>query len=238
MAGHAAPGRQGVARLRGVTWHTPCCVSWPSLTPICIDSKMVQFPMPFGGKNLIMLFAGADVRRDIVSCTRTAFSFGIILSIQVKPGVGGGFLPACRCRFRPCQSGLINKKEFLHAQIKRQIRLPDPGRCGHGQPVISHTSSRGQTGPGHVGLDGLCPPDPGRQSRFVQETRPGCGHQNDSPERPPPGLGLQSHPVRCHHRGNACGLEHQWGAHRPDLSARQVVWGRWHCSTRQHQQFC
>ncbi|WP_396440262.1 hypothetical protein [Limnohabitans sp.] len=45
---------------------------------------MVQFPMPFGAKKLKMCFAGADAGRDVVSCTRAAFSFGIILSIQVK----------------------------------------------------------------------------------------------------------------------------------------------------------
>jgi hypothetical protein len=45
---------------------------------------MVQFPMPFGAEDLIMHSAGADVGRDVVSCTRAAFSFGIILSIQVK----------------------------------------------------------------------------------------------------------------------------------------------------------
>jgi hypothetical protein len=37
---------------------------------------MVQFPMPFGAEGLMMHSAGADVGRDVVSCTRTAFSFG------------------------------------------------------------------------------------------------------------------------------------------------------------------
>jgi hypothetical protein len=45
---------------------------------------MVQFPMSFGAKELMMHLAGADVGRDVVSCTRAAFSFGINLSIQVK----------------------------------------------------------------------------------------------------------------------------------------------------------
>jgi hypothetical protein len=59
---------------------------------------MVQFPMSFGAKGLIMQPAGADVGEDVVSCTRAAFSFGPILSIQVAQGVGGGFVPAWRCR--------------------------------------------------------------------------------------------------------------------------------------------
>jgi hypothetical protein len=37
---------------------------------------MVQFPMSFGAKDPMMRFAGADVGRVVVSCTRTAFSFG------------------------------------------------------------------------------------------------------------------------------------------------------------------
>jgi hypothetical protein len=59
---------------------------------------MVQFPMPFGAKDLMMHFAGADVGRDVVSCTRTAFSFDPILSIQVKRGVGDGFVSALEHR--------------------------------------------------------------------------------------------------------------------------------------------
>jgi hypothetical protein len=79
---------------------------------------MVQFPIPFGANGMIMHTAGADVGRDVVSRTRTAFSFGPIMSIQVERLFVVVFFPACLWHSRPFKVDLINKKEFLHAQIK------------------------------------------------------------------------------------------------------------------------
>ena len=107
-----------------------------------------------------------------------------------------------------------------------------PG-CGHARAGARH-----QNRAGHVRLDGLCAAHAGRQGRHLQEKRPGCGDQDDPAEGPPPGPCLQVHPVRCHHRGDPCGLECQWRAHRADLPDGQVLRRRRHRGARQHQQLC
>ena len=105
-----------------------------------------------------------------------------------------------------------------------------PGRTG---PGAGH-----QDCAGHVRLDRFCTAHAGRQGWHLQEERLGCGDQDDSAEGPPPGPGLQVHPVRRHHGRNTCRLERQRRAHRADLPDGQILRRRRHCGARRHQGLC
>jgi hypothetical protein len=76
-------------------------------------------PDAFWVKTVMMHSAGADVRREVVSCTRAAFllTYSCIYRLGLVLVVFGACLSVLLSAME--WAGLINEKEFLHAQVKR-----------------------------------------------------------------------------------------------------------------------